>query len=108
VDELTAVVFAVMDSIRTAGPSQQDVDKVREASRRARETSLRENDFWMGQLMGYDRMGWDVRMIDDEPLSARLSVERIRDAARRYLDRSRYVQVSLVPEGPPAARGTSQ
>jgi zinc protease len=105
VDELTAVVFAVMDSIRAAGPSRDDVDKVREAARRARETSLRENDFWMGQLMGYDRMGWDVRIIDDEPLSARLTVERIRDAARRYLDRSRYVQVSLVPEGTPAAGG---
>jgi len=65
---------------------------------------LRENDFWIGQLMGYDRMGWDVRMIDDEPLSAGLTVQRIRDAARRYLDRSRYVQVSLVPEaGAPAA-----
>jgi zinc protease len=109
-DELVGVVFAVMDSMRTAGPSQADVDKVREASRRTRETSLRENDFWMGQLMGYDRMGWDVRMIDDEPLSARLTVERIRDAARRYLDESRYVQVSLVPEATQAPVGgdTSQ
>jgi zinc protease len=108
-DELVDVVFAVIDSVRAEGPSQDDVDKVREAARRARETSLRENDFWMGQLMGYDRMGWDVRMIDDEPLSAGLTVERIRDAARRYLDRSRYVQVSLVPEAtPPAAGDTSQ
>lgn len=105
VDELTGVVFAVMDSVRASGPSQGDVDKVREASRRSRETSLRENDYWMGQLMGYDRMGWDVRMIDDEPLSMALTVNRIRDAARRYLDRSRYVQVSLVPEAGAAAGG---
>lgn len=106
VDELVAVVFATMDSVRAQGPPQADVDKVREAARRSRETSLRENDFWMGQLMGYDRMEWDVRMIDDEPLTAGLTVERIRGAARRYLDRSRYVQVSLVPEeGAPVAGG---
>jgi zinc protease len=103
VDELTAVVFAVIDSMRAQGPTRDELDKVREASRRSKETSLRENDFWMGQLMAYDRMGWDVRMIDDAPLSATLTVERVRDAARRYLDRSRYVQVSLVPEaGAPA------
>lgn len=105
VDELVGVVFAVLDSVRAAGPSQEEVDKVREASRRSRETALRENNFWMGGLMSYDRMGWDVRMIDDEPLSAGLTVERLRDAARRYLDRSRYVQVSLVPENGPAVGG---
>ena len=102
VEELTEVVFAVIDSVRAEGPTRDELDKVREASRRSRETSLRENDFWIGQLMAYDRMGWDARMIDDEPLSASLTVERLRDAARRYLDRSRYVQVSLVPEAAPA------
>ncbi|HEX6040154.1 insulinase family protein [Longimicrobium sp.] len=105
VDELTGVVFAVLDSVRAAGPTQEEVDKVREAARRSRETALRENDFWLGRLLSYDRMGWDIRMIDDEPLSAGLTVERLRDAARRYLDRSRYVQVSLVPENGPAAGG---
>lgn len=103
VDELTDVVFAVMDSVRAAGPSAEEVDKVREAARRGRETALRENDFWLGQLMSYDRMGWDLRMIDDAPLSAGLTAERIRDAARRYLDRSRYVQVTLLPEDGAAA-----
>ena len=46
-----------------------------------------------------------MRMIDDPPLSAALTVNRLRDAARLYLDRSRYVQVSLVPETTPAVGG---
>lgn len=102
VDELVGVVFAQIDSVRAAGVSQEDVDKVREANRRARQTQLRENDFWIGRLMSYDRLGWDARWIDDEPLTSGLTVERIRDAARRYLDRGRFVQVSLVPEDPQA------
>jgi zinc protease len=105
VDELVAVVFAQIDSVRAAGASQADVDKVRETSRRERETSLRDNGFWLGRLMGYERLGWDPRLIDDEPLAATLTVERVRDAARRYLDRSRFVEVTLVPEGAPAAGG---
>jgi zinc protease len=105
VDELVDVVFAQIDSVRAAGPSPEDVDKVREANRRTRQTQLRENDFWIGRLISYDRLGWDVRWIDDEPLTSGLTVERIRDAARRYLDRRRYVQVSLVPEAAPAAAG---
>jgi zinc protease len=114
VDELTEVVFAQIDSVRAAGVSQADVDKVREANRRARQTQLRENGFWMTRLMSYDRLGWDPRWIDDEPLAMGLTVERIRDAARRYLDRGRFVQVTLLPEegaasaapAPPAADGT--
>ena len=107
VDELTDVVFAVIDSVRAAGPSQGDVDKVREAARRERETALRENDFWMARLLSYDRLGWDVRMIDDAPLAAGLTPERLRAAARRYLDRARLVQVTLVPEAAPAVGATT-
>jgi len=106
VDELVGVVFAQIDSVRGAGVSQEDVDKVREANRRARQTQLRENGFWIGRLMSYDRMGWDPLWIDDEPLTSGLTVERIRDAARRYLDRGRYVQVSLVPEDAPVSAGS--
>ena len=105
VDELVAVVFAQIDSVREAGVPQEDVEKVRETSRRERETALRDNGFWLGRLMGYERMGWDPRLIDDEPLAATLTAERIRDAARRYLDRARYVQVSLLPEGAPVLGG---
>ncbi len=33
-----------------------------------------------------------------EPLLQALTVESVRDAARKYLDKSRYVRVTLVPE----------
>jgi zinc protease len=97
VDELVRVVFAQIDSVRAGGASQEDVDKVREASRRSREVDLRDNGFWLSRLMNYDRLGWDVRQIDDEPLAA-LTAGQIRDAARRYLDPSRFVEVTLLPE----------
>ena len=108
IEELTRVVWAQIDSFKTAGPPEHDMAKVREAQRRQRETDLRENGFWMGQLMFYDRYGWDLGLIDDEPLSATLTAADVRDAARRFLDSANYVQVTLVPESAPAApAGTS-
>jgi zinc protease len=98
VDELVRVVMAEIDTVRAAGVPQDVVDKVREAFRRSRETALRENGWWMGRLMEYDRHGWDVRLITENPVGPELSSARIQAAARLYLDPARRVQVSLVPE----------
>jgi hypothetical protein len=60
--------------------------------------SERENNWWLGALMAYDEYGWDPRLIPSPPLSQTLTSDDLRDAARRFLDPSRYVQVSLYPE----------
>jgi zinc protease len=98
VDELVRVVMAEIDTVRAAGVPRDVVDKVRESSRRSRETALRENGWWIARLMDYDRREWDVRLIPDNPINADLSPERIQAAARLYLDPARHVQVSLMPE----------
>ena len=102
-DELTRVVWAQIDSLKTVGLSDGDFAKVREAQRRQRETDLRENGYWMSALLTYDRYGWDFGWIDDEPFSAQLTAADIQQAARQYLDAGNYVQVSLVPETGAAA-----
>jgi len=108
VEELTRVVFAEIDTVRASGVPADVVDKVREAQRREKEVSIRENNVWLRSLIEYDRLGWDVGRIDDAPLSASLTPVQVRDAARLFLDPRRYVQVSLVPEAvrqAPAAGG---
>ena len=99
VDELVRVVMAEIDTVRAAGVPQDVVDKVRESFRRSRETEMRENSTWLVRLMSYDRHGWDARGINENLAASRISVDRVRDAARLYLDPARRVQVSLVPEG---------
>jgi zinc protease len=97
--EMTAAAFAVIDTLKTTGPSQQDIDKVKEMQRRERETSVRENSFWLGQMLGRISTGGDLRDIPQyEQLIDALTAERVRDAARLYLNLENYVQVSLLPE----------
>ncbi|HEX2091910.1 MAG TPA: insulinase family protein [Longimicrobiaceae bacterium] len=102
-EELTRVVFAEIDSLKRNGPREADLQKVREAVRRSRETDLRDNAFWLSQIATYSSYGWDLReILREEERVARLDAAAVRDAARRFLDTSNYVQVSLVPENVPA------
>ncbi|MEZ4455058.1 MAG: insulinase family protein [Gemmatimonadales bacterium] len=99
VDQLVAAVFAQVDTLATRGPDDKDLAKIRETVIRSRETDLRENGFWLGQLAGYAANGEDpagiVKLDDLLPLLTR---ERIRAAAARYLDKKNYIRVTLMPE----------
>ncbi|MEE9133191.1 MAG: insulinase family protein [Gemmatimonadota bacterium] len=98
-EELTAAVFQQIDSIKTFGPTQEDIDKVKEIQRRQRETSLRENGYWLSQLVSYDRYGLDLRgILTYDELVDGLTTEVVQEAAQRYLRTDNYVQVSLYPE----------
>lgn len=97
-EELTRATFHTIQALQAQGPTPQEVHKVREAHSRARETDLRDNNFWLMQLTSYARSGWELESIAtaDERIRA-LAPEPIRQAARAYLDAANYVQVSLLP-----------
>ncbi len=59
VPELTAVVFEQLDSLKTFGTTLKYLTKVKETQRRERETSLKENSFWLSILETYDYHGED-------------------------------------------------
>jgi zinc protease len=98
-DSLVQVVFEELRRIRDSLPTDQEVATLQESQRRGRETSLRQNEYWMGQLLGYYREGYDPRDIAAyEQLIAGLTPETLRQAAQRYLRMENYVRVSLYPE----------
>ncbi len=98
-EELTGAVFQQIDSIKTFGPTQEDIDKVKEIQRRERETNLRENGYWLSQLVSYDRYGLDLRgILTYGELVDGLTAEMVQEAAQRYVRTDNYVQVSLYPE----------
>jgi zinc protease len=98
-DELTHVVFDEIAKLKRDGPTDLELDKVREELRREREVSLRDNGWWATQVVTYDRLGWDLDDIVRSPESETpITRDLVRDAARRYLTENSYVQVSLLPE----------
>ncbi len=100
-DALVAAVFAQIDTLKASGPKPADLAKYKEASLRSRETDLRQNSWWLSLLSSSRREGEDpATRFALAPQLDRLTSEVVRAAARTYLDRGRYVRVTLLPEGP--------
>jgi zinc protease len=97
-DALVTALFAEVERLKTEGPSDADLARVREIQRRERETSLRQNGYWLGQVSGYAREGLDFAdILRYEQLVEGLNAEQIRQAARTLLRADNYVRVSLLP-----------
>jgi zinc protease len=101
VDELVKVVFAEVDSLRREGPTDAEVAKVRETGVRERETGLRQNGFWLAWIREADQSGERLEDLLDLPaMLETLTAENLLGAARRYLDTTNFVRVTLLPERP--------
>jgi len=98
VEELVGAVFQEMEAFSADGPTSEELQAVTEQERRARETNLQENGWWVAQLRFADEYGSDPRFLVDQSLLAGVTAETIRRDAQRYLRMDNYVQVSLFPE----------
>ena len=99
VEELTAEVFTQIDSLRTVGTTDDYLAKVKEAHRRKRETDLKKNSFWLYVLDFYYSNGEDpLTVLEFDEKVENLSLDSVREAARKYFDMGNFVKVVLYPE----------
>ena len=99
VDELVAAVFADVAAMKADGPETRLVQNVREGARREQQTALRQNGYWLNVLSEAARYDRDVDDVLAETDFLEATTEAsVQEAARRYLDTGRYVQVVLLPE----------
>ncbi len=98
VDELVKATFAEIDSLKQYGPTDTDVEKVREIELRELQSGLRQNGSWLSLITQYVHNGWDLAdILGYEARIRALKASDVRDAARKYLDEKNYVSVSLYP-----------
>ena len=98
-EELTKAVLAEIQTLIDLGPSPAEIEKVKEAQLRARETALKTNMFWTSQLNTAYQYGDDPRdILAYQKMVAGLTTAAIRNAARRYLKGDSYIHVTLLPE----------
>jgi len=100
IDSLTTVVFEELERLAESGATPDEVARITETRRREREVALRENGFWLSLIESTAREGEFLAeaLAEQERLIRSLTPELVRAAARRYLDRSRYLHVTLYPE----------
>jgi zinc protease len=101
VDKVVATTFAEIERMRTHGPDQADLDKVKTNWVQTYRKSLQENGYWLAILQTSLTEGTDPATVltFDKDVAA-LSVDDVKRAAQRYLNTQNYVQVVLNPEKP--------
>ena len=98
VDELTAATQKVIDDVKQNGVSAEYLDKLKAQFTRERETQLRSNGFWAGWLENAYRFGDDPTIVLDPTLmTARMTTENVKAAAKRYLAPRNFYQAVLMP-----------
>lgn len=99
VDKLITAALAEISKIKTSGPSEADLNKVKETWKQQYEVNMKDNAFWSRQLIQSVEMGSDpMGILKYEKQVAALTPADVKDAANRYLDMKNYVQFVLNPE----------
>ena len=93
-------VFDEAKAIQTSGIGDEYIAKVKEQRRRSHEVELKDNNFWMHELVrAYDH-GDDPRIIPEiTSILDKIDSNHVRAAARRYITPKQYVVGVLKPEG---------
>ena len=98
VEELTNVVFSVIDEVRQSPASEENVRKIKEGFRRTYEESIRENSYWLAVMDAVYRYGLESSYLLDKPArNEALTADIILDAAVKYLNANNYFKAVLYP-----------
>ena len=99
VAKLTAAAVAEIERIQKSGLKPEEIQKEVETQRRAFEKDARENGSWQWKLAQIYRDGEDLtRLTHPETLVALVEAEGLQKTAQKYLDTTKFVQITLNPE----------
>jgi len=98
VDKVIAAVFAEIEQMKQNGPSQGDLDKVKRALLEQYHVDLRTNSYWQTYLQESTLYGTDpANLLTFEKRVNEVTVDDLKDAARRYFNTANYVQAVQYP-----------
>jgi zinc protease len=99
VDKLVAATLAEIERLKKDGPSEDDVNKVKELERRDLETNAKQNSYWMGSMQTVHLYGWDPAGIARRSArTEQLTPAIIKTMFEKYFPMDRYTLVTLKPE----------
>ena len=98
-ESLVRAAFQVIEQFKMYGPSTGQVVDARSGLARDFETNSQRNDYLLNRILFKYEYGEDVKDIFNmRPFYDQITQAALRDAARAYLNTTRYVEVTLLPE----------
>jgi zinc protease len=99
VDDLIEVALAEVNRLQEEGPSADHLAKVTEQHLRQFEVGIRENPFWLNNLVFRAQHGLELEALLDLPERVRnLTAEPVAEAARKYFHPQNRFIARLLPE----------
>lgn len=99
-EELTAEVIRQLEILKKEPVSADYIEKLRETYRRSRETSERDNEWWLNRLNAELVFNYEPLWIthDVETVQSWITAENLQALANKYFNTKNYVSVFLKPE----------
>lgn len=99
VEDLVAAAKEEVKSLQENGPSEENLEKVRETQRRSREKNFQENGYWMGTITNIYRTNRNLSDIKKyDQLIENFTKEEIQAAAKQFLNLEKSMLVTVKPE----------
>ena len=104
-NDLVKAAFSVIEQYKVMGPTNGQVTDARTGLARDFESNSERNEYLLNRILAKYEYGEDVHdVFDMRPYYEQITTSALRDAARQYLNTSRYVKVTLQPETVAAGR----
>jgi len=98
IKKLSQTVLDEMDKIMKNGPTEIDLNKVKETLNRDMETRVKENSWWMSTLTNHYFQGDKILSLEEYKNSVNaITSADIKAIANKYLNLKSYVEVALTP-----------
>ena len=98
-NKLEKAVMSELDRLKREGPSDSDLQIVKETEKRELETSLRQNGYWLNSLQAVHILGRDPRRIPQRSeRTDSLTKDNIHAMLQKYFPLDRYTVLTLMPE----------
>jgi zinc protease len=99
VEKLKTAVFEEIKMLQQSGIKDDYIAKIKEARRRTHEVELKDNAYWLRELERAYTYGDDPKaFVDINPWVDKVSSDRVRAAAKKYVTSKQYVLGVLKPE----------
>lgn len=99
-DKLSQLAIAEFEKLRSEGPAEKDLEKIKEAQRLEMKENLKQNRYWLNKILNAWQYNEDLTdMLDYEERIAALTAKDIKKVAKKYFDIDEYVKITLLPEG---------
>lgn len=99
VDELIAAAISEVEKLQKEGPSQEDIDKVKETQRLDNKENLEKNRYWLASMeAAYFNHAAMEDILKKQEVIENLDAKSLKKIAKKYLKDDARIEVVLMPE----------